>query len=204
MYLRILCLLCLCLAPPLARAAAVAGPKATLQRLNGDVDKLLRKKVAAGSPEENQIKQEVKRLAAELLNYEELGKRALGEHWAKLTPKQQTDFIASFKELIERNYIKQLRTNLDYEVKYGEETQDGDEAKVTTTIKLQTKGKPTEALVEYRLLRGSAGRWTVYDVITDELSLVRNYRSQFKTIIGQQGYEGLIKRIKEKLNTKAG
>lgn len=187
-----------------AIAAPAAGPKATLQRLNSDVDKRLRATPPAGSPEENRLKNEVKELASELLDYSELCKRALGEHWEKMPPAQRTDFVATLKELIERNYVKQLKTNLDYQVSYGDESIEGAEARVTTTVKIATKGKATEALIEYRMIKESGGasgeRWMVYDVITDELSLVRNYRTQFQRIIASQGYDGLLTKMKTKLN----
>jgi phospholipid transport system substrate-binding protein len=193
--------LVLALAAP--AGAAVQGPKATLQRVNGNVDRLLRKKTEPGSAEETQIKGEVKRLAAELLDYAELAKRSLGEQWDPLTAKQRAEFVDTFKELIERNYVRQLRTNLEYEVTYGDEKMDGEEARVTTTIKIQTKGKPTQALIEYRMIKRDT-RWMVYDVVTDELSLVRNYRSQFTKIIRDQGYNGLMQKMKSKLAEKQG
>ena len=80
----------------------------------------------------------------------------------------------------------------------GDETIEGQEARVTTTLKLQTKGKSTKATIDYRLVSHD-GRWMVYDVITDELSLVRNYRSQFTRIIGTSGYDGLLNKMKTKL-----
>ncbi len=187
-----------------APAAAAGGPRATLQRLNDDVDKRLRAKVVVGSAEDTRMKDEVKQLASELLDYSELCKRALGEHWEKMPVAQRTDFVATLKELIERNYVKQLKTNLDYQVTYGEESIEGNEAKVTTTIKIATKGKATEALIEYRMIQKTtgptAGKWMVYDVVTDELSLVRNYRTQFTRIISGQGYDGLLTKMKTKLN----
>jgi phospholipid transport system substrate-binding protein len=199
-------------------AAGALGPKATLQRLNGAVDKQLRQKTEPGSAEEKKSKEEVKQRASELLDYAELTKRALGEHWEKMPAAKRDEFVKTLQELIERNYIKQLRTNLDYEVSYGDEqieqpAQPGAkaEAKVTTTIKIATRGKSTSALIEYRMIRHDppagaakdaakdAGRWMVYDVITDELSLVRNYRSQFQRIIASSGYDGLLSRMKTKL-----
>src|SRR5437667_397861 len=63
--------------------------------------------------------------------------------------------------------------------------------------------KKTEALIEYLMLKTNE-RCMVYDVVTDELSLVRNYRSQFQRIIGQQGYPGLLERMKKKLNEPQG
>ena len=184
-------------------AAAAAGPKATLQRLNGDVDKLLRKKTEPGSKEEAEIKKEVKRLAGELLDYGELAKRALGEQWDKLKPAQRTEFVGVLKDLIERNYVKQLRTNLDYQVTYGDEALEGDEAKVQSAVKVKTKGKTTDVVIEYRMVK-TAGRWMVYDVVTDEVSLVRNYRSNFQKVIGQQGYPALLDKMKKKLAEEKG
>ena len=180
-----------------AHCAAAQGPRATLQRLNGEVDRLLRKKLPADSPEEKAVKEQVKTLAGQLLDYGELTKRALGEHWDKMKPAQRTEFVHTLRDVIERNYVKQLRTNLNYTVVYGDEEIDGAEAKVTTTIKLQTKGKATDALIEYRMLK-TKDSWMVYDVITDELSLVRNYRSQFQRIINQSGYDGLLDKMKKK------
>lgn len=190
------------LAPAHAAAASPAtagmGPRATLQKLNGDVDKLLRAKTVPGSDEEQRVKNDIKQRASELLDYSELCKRALGEHWGKMPEKQRTEFVATLRDLIERNYVKQLRTNLDYDVKYGEEEITKDEAKVITTLKLQTKGKSTTATIDYRLIQHDK-RWMVYDVITDELSLVRNYRSTFVRIINSSGYDGLLNKMKTKL-----
>lgn len=184
-------------------AATALGPRATLQKLNGDVDKLLRAKTVAGSDEEQRVKNDIKQRASELLNYSELCKRALGEHWGKMPEKQRTEFVATLRDLIERNYVKQLRTNLDYDIKYGEEeitkTEGSAEAKVLTTLKLQTKGKSTTATIEYRLVQHDK-QWMVFDVITDELSLVRNYRSTFVRIIGSSGYDGLLNKMKTKLS----
>ena len=186
--------------PAHAAAASTAGmgPRATLQKLNGDVDKLLRAKTVPGSDEEQRVKNDIKQRASELLDYTELCKRALGEHWTKMPAKQRDEFVATLRDLIERNYVKQLRTNLDYDVKYGDEEITADESKVVTTLKLQTKGKSTTATIEYRMIRHD-NRWMVYDVITDELSLVRNYRSTFVRIINSSGYDGLLNKMKTKL-----
>lgn len=194
-----------------AGQAAGQGPKATLMRLNGSVDKLLRMKTEPGSTEEKKAKDEIKQRASELLDYSELTKRALGEHWEKMPAPKREEFVKTLQELIERNYVRQLRTNLEYEVTYGDEQIDPPaggvgEARVTTTIKIATRGKSTTAQIEYRMIQREPGAgtkdavgWRVYDVVTDELSLVRNYRSQFQRIIGQQGYDGLLTRMKTKL-----
>src|SRR5207237_1736326 len=74
----------------------------------------------------------------------------------------------------------------------------GSDARATTTIRIETKGKPTEALIEYRMIKRGES-WMVYDIITDELSLMRNYRSQFQRIMNGSGYDGLLSKMKTKL-----
>jgi len=194
------CLVALDLRVAAAATPAAASPKATLQRLNGSCERLLRTKTEPGSAEEKRVKDEIKLRASELLDYTELCKRALAEHWDKMGEAKRTEFVSTLKELIERNYIRQLRTNLDYDVTYGDESQDATEAKVATSLKLATKGKTTQVQIDYRMIKKPDGRWMVYDVITDELSLVRNYRTQFQRIIGGNNYDGLLSRMKNKLN----
>jgi phospholipid transport system substrate-binding protein len=181
-------------------AALAAGPMATLKQINGDVDKLLHQKVDAGSPAEAKQKADIKSLAGKLLDYGELAKRSLSDHWTKLTAPQRDEFVSTLRELIERNYVKQLRTNADYQVLYTNEELKGDEATVTTTVKVKTAGKATDAEIVYKLHKDGE-RWVVWDVITDESSMVRNYRSQFQKIITEKSYDELIKKMKSKLTS---
>jgi phospholipid transport system substrate-binding protein len=181
-----------------AAPAAAGGPMATLKSKNSDVDKLLRQKVEKGSPAETKQKDEIKQMAGTLLDYDELAKKSLVGHWDKLTPAQQKEFVSTLRELIERNYVKQLRSNLDYQVQYKTEEIEGEQAVVTTIVKVRTQGKNTDAEIVYKMRKTPDG-WRVWDVITDEVSLVRNYRTQFNKIITEQSYEALIKKMKNKL-----
>ncbi len=184
-----------------AVAFAATGPLATLKAKNGEVDRLLHQKVVVGSPEEKKVKDEIKSMAGTLFDYQELSKRAMVDHWDKLTPAQRTEFVATLRELIERNYVRQLKTNMDYQVTYKGEEQAGAEATVTSVVKVKTKGKSTDAEIVYKMRHPEAAdaQWLVYDVITDEVSLVRNYRNQFGKIINDKGYAELIRKMKSKL-----
>jgi phospholipid transport system substrate-binding protein len=181
-----------------ALALAGGGPMATLKQINGDVDKLLKSNPADGTPAAQKQKADIKALAGKLLDYSELARQSLSQHWEKLTPPQRNEFVSTLRELIERNYVKQLRTNLDYKVDYNNEEMKGDQATVSTTVKVKTQGKATDADIVYKLRRDGE-RWVVWDVITDEVSLVRNYRSQFQKIITEKSYDELIKKMKSKL-----
>jgi phospholipid transport system substrate-binding protein len=184
-----------------AAFAGDLGPMATLKQKNGEVDKLLRTKAPTGSPEEKKIKDDIKSLAGTLFDYNELAKRALADHWNPLSATQRSEFVATLREIIERNYVRQLRGNLNYQVVYKTEELAGAEATVTSVVKVKTSGKATDAEIVYKLLRPTAAaqQWMVYDVITDEVSLVRNYRTQFGKVITEKSFDELLKRMKSKL-----
>ena len=57
-----------------------------------------------------------------------------------------------------------------------------------------------EVLVEYEMRKIKA-HWMVYDVVTDDVSIVRNYRSQFHRIIKKKSYKALVDKMRRKLQT---
>jgi phospholipid transport system substrate-binding protein len=109
--------------------------------------------------------------------------------------------VTTFRELIERNYVKQLRSNLDYQVQYKGEETNGDDVTVTTIVKVKSAGKNTDAEIVYKMHK-VGNEWRVWDVITDEVPLTRNYKTQFNKIITEQSYDALIAKMKKKLAEK--
>jgi len=186
------------LAPAVGQAQT---PTAALKKINADVDRLLKKKVPKGSAADKKVKADIKALAGSLLDYDELSQQALKRHWGELSAAQRSEFTKVFRELIERNYVKQIRTGVDYGITYKEEKVDGQKARVKTVIRTKRKGRVADTVVDYRMLR-AAGKWRVWDIITDEdeySSLVMNYRSEFNKIWAKDGFEGIMKKIRSKL-----
>src|SRR5262249_30814280 len=61
--------------------ASPLGPRATLKAKNDQVDGLLHQKVEKDSPQDKKNKDTMKQIAATLLDYEELAKQAMADHW---------------------------------------------------------------------------------------------------------------------------
>ena len=58
-----------------------------------------------------------------------------------------------------------------------------------------------EVPMDYRLfLKG--GRWHAYDIIVDGVSLVKNYRSQFNSIIREDSYQELLRKLRDRTVTE--
>jgi len=47
-------------------------------------------------------------------------------------------------------------------------------------------------------MRSRNGDWKIIDVVIEGISLVANFRDQFREVISSGGPEGLLKKLKEK------
>jgi phospholipid transport system substrate-binding protein len=182
---------------------AESSPLAELRRSNATLKRTLQKQSPSWSPERDAQTSEVRKVVGQFLDFEELAKRALARHWEGLTPKQRTEFVATLRELVERNYLKQLHGKPDYDLKFDKETKEGNEATVNATLTTTSpKGKKVNIALDHKMVyKGS--KWVVYDVITDDQSLLENYRAEFNKIISKDGFDALLKRMKKKLDEKS-
>ena len=54
--------------------------------------------------------------------------RALARHWDGINPKQRTEFVGVLRDLIERNYVKQVHGQPNYDLHFSKEAITGSEA----------------------------------------------------------------------------
>ena len=134
--------------------------------------------------------------ADQFIDFFELAKRALGGEWSKLNKKQQDDFSATMKGLLRASYAQKAITDErgTATVEYGDEKVEGNEALVKTTLVVKADKFP----VDYKLYKSTKGKWKIYDVITDEVSLVATYNDQFRQAISKKGFDGLLTSLKAK------
>ena len=131
------------------------------------------------------------------LDVDELGRRAMRDQWSKLKPAQQAEFSKLLREIVEGHYLRALRSELDYDVAYLGEKPHENEASVATELRVTRKGKKQVISVDYTL-RHDKGAWRVFDIVTDGVGLVENYRAQFNQVIAKEGVEGLLTRMRKK------
>ena len=189
--------------PPPAAAAAAPAAKAgagtqAVKAANDTIAALLKQKVTAGSKEEKDLAAKVTTSVRGFLDIDQLGKRAMVDNWGKLSRAQQDQFLALLRSLIEDNYVRGLRANLDYQVDYAGESTDKDgNVVVTTKINTKRKGRPYTIEVDYVLVK-DGDKLRAWDVRTDGVGLVENYRTMFDKIIDKDGFDGLIAKMKKK------
>ena len=136
-----------------------------------------------------------------MMDFDALCKASLGKHWSERTPEERKNFSETLRALIEKNLIKRLKDSKDHVITYGDETVSGDTAQVSTTVKAGSGPRADETEVVYKMHKKN-GKWIVTDMITDEVSLVSNYQSQFNKIITEEGWAALMKKMTDKLAEK--
>ena len=141
---------------------------------------------------------QIRTIAEELFDFEEVSRRALSTHWAARTPAERAEFTAFFTDLLERAYITKIESYAGEKIVYTAEKIDGDFAVVRSRIipRQRANARLRETGLEYRLLKKD-GRWKVYDVLVDGVSFVSTYRSQFDRIIKVSSYAALVDRLRD-------
>ena len=186
---------------PAAAPPASSSPMAELKKSNLALDKALSKNRPNWSPEAELQRSEVRKIVGGFLDYGELARRALARHWDPLTPKQREEFVNTLRELVERSYLRQIHGNAAYNIKYDKEEKNGGEATVFATLNTTSRGKKVVIALEYHMLYKD-GKWVVYDVVTDDQSMLENYRAEFNKIINKESFDALLKKMKNKLDEK--
>lgn len=147
---------------------------------------------ATRPPLRRQIENEVHRV----FDFGEFSSRTVGPRWKSFTPEQKKAFSEAFADLLINTYLNRVTGYNGETIAYTGQTASSDGSKVEIhTVITMKDGKKTP--VNYRMLYKD-GSWRVYDVIIENISLVKNYRTQFQDILNTASPEDLISRIEAK------
>jgi len=140
-----------------------------------------------------QVIDQLRQVVYPLFDFNEMAMRSLGANWRRLNPQQRKEFVSTFTALLEKTYANQIDLYNGQQVIYTGETVDGDYAQVDSRI--IDKNGQTYSVV-YKLHRVD-GKWRIYDVVAENISLVNNYRAQFNRVIAKSSFEELLKIMKQ-------
>ena len=139
-------------------------------------------------------RQTLKKSISTIFDYNEMAKRSLGKHWNQRSAAEKKQFAELFASLLENSYASKIESYNNEKIVYLKESIDGDYAEVKSKV---VTAKRDEFTLDYRMINQN-GRWMVYDVVIEGVSLVSNYRTQFNKIITSNGYPELVKKLQTK------
>lgn len=186
-----------------AQAQGAGGPATRYLRARNEEANRVLQRPATTDAARAARSHDVTQILSDLLDFQELSRRSLGTHWDGLTPAQRTEFVGLLQQLVERNYQANLERVLDFDIAYTAEQQTADGTTVTTSARSRTERRQPPVEIVYTLhLQGTT--WRVFDVVTDGVSLVRNYRNQFNRVISENNFDELLRRMRERLAREGG
>ena len=194
--LKIIILLVVLLILPVQVFAA--GAKDTVQ---GQIDKMLAK---MQTPEFKGLERdakltEISAIINEVFDYQELSRRTLGREWKKFSPDQQKEFVTLFEKLLEGIYADRILAYTQEKIEFGKETELKKGRTEVESYIITTDNKKVP--IFYRMTNKS-GQWRVYDVVIEGISMVKNYRGQFREILSTKKPEDLLQTLREKTKEK--
>jgi phospholipid transport system substrate-binding protein len=176
--------------------ASAGEPTEVIRQTTDQVLKILEDPNLQGADKRAERQERLHKIADQVFDWPAMAQRALAVHWRGRTPQQQQEFVGLFRDLVERTYMNRLETATQekLDIQYVGEQVDGSRAVVKTNV--LTK-RHQQVPLEYRLQKAD-GRWKIYDVLVEGISLVNNYRSQFNQIISSSSYDALVQKMKSK------
>jgi phospholipid transport system substrate-binding protein len=177
-----------------APSEVLAGPPTDVVKTKqGELFKLLESK-------DSESAKKISAIFDEMLDYDGLAKASLGDEWSTLKEAEQKEFSGLLKQLVQQAYERNLRKTLAFNIEYLSEEKVSDTAFVVKTKashKTDSRQEPLE--INFRMVDKGGGKWRIDDIITEDVSLVSSYRSQFVKILKKDGYAALAKKMKEKI-----
>lgn len=157
---------------------------------------------ALDSPEaksdSNFVRQVVYKDVLPHIDFELMTKLTVSKHWKKASSEQRDTLESEFRDLLLNTYTKALDEYSGQTMEFlpYQDSKKDKRAEVRTLFK--DSAATADIPVDYKLRQKADGRWLIYDIEVENISLVRGYKSEFTSQIKKGGFDGLIKALKSK------
>ena len=131
-----------------------------------------------------------------IFDFEELSKRTLGREWKKMKVEQQNEFVQLFRKLLQGVYADRLLAYSDQKILFDKETE---LKKGSAEVQSYLQTSDGKKIPLFYRLTDKSGSWKVYDVIIEGVSMVKNYRTQFREILAKDSADKLLEILRDKV-----
>lgn len=179
-----------------AMSAQAPPPTETLKQPIDAVIQILRDPAYQAPDQKSAQRTKIWTTIKALFDFDEVSKRTVGAKWATFTDEEKKRFTTVFSEFLGNTYVDKMQGEFHNEkVIFLSEMVKEPLALVRTKLTRETLEIP----IDYRM-KWANGRWLIYDILVEEgVSLVKNYRVQFQTILQKETPTQLIERLEKKL-----
>ncbi|MEW6297541.1 MAG: ABC transporter substrate-binding protein [Thermodesulfobacteriota bacterium] len=184
-------------APPSVFTWAAVSPLEVIRSGVNQAIAVLQDPAYHGAERRQERTAKVREVVLPLFDTREIAKRTLGVYWRDRTEEEREEFVELFTQLVEKTYSGTLdRYTAGVEFYYDQERVEGNFADVATRIFDPAQNKTFS--VVYKLHK-VGDQWLIYDIVAENVSMVRNYRNQFNRILSKSSYQDLVQTIQNKI-----
>ncbi|MGD8834614.1 MAG: ABC transporter substrate-binding protein [Desulfobacteraceae bacterium] len=194
------CLIMLCIVFLTADLSIAANktmsPVKTLQRSFDQIIVILNDPSYKAGQKKAVQRNTIWRIARPIFNFDEISRRVVGKPWNNFSPEEKKRFSAVFSKFLGATYINKLQGEFNQvQIDFDKELVKGSKAIVRTRLRRENLEIP----IDYRMHRVNDS-WKIYDILLEDgLSLVKNYRVQFNSILKNNTPAQLIEQLERKL-----
>jgi len=149
-------------------------------------------------------RERLEEIANRRFDFRVMARLVMGRNWRRLDEAQREEFVAEFRTYLANDYGERLqRYDQEEVVVLGEKPRPRGDVVVATKI---VGGENDGALVDYRMRPQGDGDegWRIIDVVIEGISLVANFRDQFREVVSGGGPEDLLRKLREKNAENSG
>ena len=187
--------------PATAEPAAPPSPSAVLEQAARELITALAAERGRLAAEPRRVQALVDRHITPHVDLVTASRWVLGPHWRSASREQKKAFIREFHTLLVRFYSAALADYLKGNevrpemLRFQPVRTDGGGPVVVRSQVIPPDGEPIPVHYHVHFRRG---RWRIYDVSVDGVSMITTYRTSFDTQVRREGLDGLIRALAER------
>jgi phospholipid transport system substrate-binding protein len=180
-----------------AYADATSGPSEFIQ---GVGDKALAV-ISDKGLSKDQKQDKLNKLFSDIVDFPWVGRFVMGHYWREATPEQKSRYLAEYKKFLLVHYTSRFTnfTSGSFQVMGVKDDGDGE---YTVTMRMKADDPGSEPIqVDYRVHSddvSGAGHFKIFDVIVEGVGLLNTQRSEFSSVIANNGIDYLIDQLATK------
>jgi phospholipid transport system substrate-binding protein len=129
-----------------------------------------------------------------------VGRFVMGHFWREASEEQKSRYLQEYQKFLVLHYTSRFTQYTSGTFKVTSSRDDGDN-ECTVSMELKSDEPNAEpVLVDYRV-RKEDGGFKIFDVIVEGVSLITTQRSEFASVITNNGIDYLINKLAEKSKT---
>ncbi|MBF0447459.1 MAG: ABC transporter substrate-binding protein [Magnetococcales bacterium] len=180
------------------RAEEVSARLTSLESSINQAISVLLEPELQGEDKSEQRREKLREVLYPQFDFDRMASGSVGRKWRKFSPEQQARFTVLFKKLLEKTYLGMIERYQGEQVNFVKEVELSEDVVRIDSIIL-SKGQKYD--MSYRLGRDGE-QWRVFDVIIEGVSVIANYRAQFKQLLRDRepDIDGMFAKLEAKVS----